>query len=57
MSGEYKKLRDKLTLLNDELDIKAETTPISEADRVAKKEADEFLANLRRDEESKWAQL
>ena len=56
LSGEYKKLRDKLTLLSNALDIKAETTPLTAAERDAKREADDNLAKLRRDEESKWAQ-
>ena len=42
--------------LIDELDIKAETTPLSTAEREAKKNADDFIARLRRDEEAKWAQ-
>ena len=45
-----------MLLLIDELDIKAETTPLNAAERAAKKEADDFLAKLRRDEESKWDQ-
>ena len=56
LSGEYKKQQDRLQLLIDELDIKAETCLLSTEERAAKKEADDFLAKLRRDEESKWAQ-
>ena len=56
LSGEYKYLKQKLLLLIDELDIKAETSPLSVAEKVAKKEADECIARLRRDEEAKWAQ-
>jgi hypothetical protein len=37
-------------------DIKAETSPLSESERSLKKESDERLANLRRNEETKWAQ-
>jgi hypothetical protein len=55
-SGIYKKEKERLTLLIDELDLKAEVCPLSAAKRVAKKEADERLANLHRDEETKWAQ-
>jgi mannosylglycoprotein endo-beta-mannosidase len=51
-----KKEKERLTLLIDALDLKAETIPLSVAERVAKKEADECLANLRHEEESKWAQ-
>ena len=56
ISGEYKKLKEKLLLLINELDIKAENMPLSAAEKKAKKEADEQMARLRRDEESKWAQ-
>ena len=56
LSGEYKYLKEKLLKLTDELDIKAETTPLSVAEKAAKKEADECIARLRRDEEAKWAQ-
>jgi hypothetical protein len=42
--------------LIDELDIKVETIPLSVAERAAKKEADEYLAKLRREEETEWAQ-
>ena len=45
-----------LLLLIDELDIKAESTPLSVAERATKKQADEYIARLRRDEEAKWAQ-
>jgi len=55
LSGIYKE-KERLILLIDELDIKAESTPLSVAERAAKKEADASLAKLRRDEESKWAQ-
>jgi hypothetical protein len=55
-SGIYKKEKERLTFLIDELDLKAEVCPLSAAERAAKKEADECLANLRRDEETKWAQ-
>ena len=55
-SGEYKKLRDKLLLLIDELDLKAEMCLLSEAERIAKRDAEDCLAKLRQDEESKWAQ-
>ena len=40
----------------DELDIKAESVPLSVAERAAKKEAYDFLYKLRREEETKWAQ-
>jgi hypothetical protein len=40
----------------DSLDIKAESVPLSESKRICKKEANECLLSLRRDEEAKWAQ-
>jgi hypothetical protein len=51
-----KKEKERLTLLIDNLDLKAEVIPLNAAERAAKKEADECLSNLRRDEETKWAQ-
>jgi hypothetical protein len=42
----YQKEKTRLLLLIDELDIKAETIPLSVAERAAKKEADECLAKL-----------
>jgi hypothetical protein len=56
ISGIYKKEKDWLSLLIDELDLKAETTLLNAAERVAKKEGNEHLANLCREEDSKWAQ-
>ena len=56
LSGQYKILKEKLITLIDHLDIKAESSLLSTAERAAKKEAEEGLAKLRRDEESKWAQ-
>ena len=56
MSGEYRVLRDKLLLLIDELDIKAESTILSESERLAKRDAEAYLSKIRRDEEAKWAQ-
>jgi hypothetical protein len=38
------------------LDKKAETTPLSSAERVHLNNANERLVKIRRDEESKWAQ-
>ena len=37
-------------------DIRAESTLLSESERVAKRDAEACLAKLRRDEEAKWAQ-
>ena len=55
LSGDYKMLRDKLILLTNELEFKAETTLLTNAEQAAKREADDKLSQLRRDEESKWA--
>jgi hypothetical protein len=55
-SGNYKKEKMRLLDIIDSLDIKAETVPLSESERTCKKEANERLLSLRRDEESKWAQ-
>ena len=56
LSGKYKKEKGKLLAIIDELDLKAETTPLSMSEREALKEANERVTKLRRDEESKWAQ-
>ena len=56
MGGEYKKQRNRLVLLIDELELKAENNLLSESERLAKREAECFLAKLRCDEESKWVQ-
>jgi hypothetical protein len=55
-SGNYKKEKMRLLDIIDSLDIKAESVPLSESERTCKKEANEHLLSLRRDEESKWAQ-
>jgi hypothetical protein len=55
-SGDYKKEKERLLNIIDSLDIKAEISPLSECERKEKKEADERIAFLRRNEESKWAQ-
>jgi hypothetical protein len=56
MSGEYKKEKTRIMQIIDELDIKAQLTPLDITKRQIKKKADEDLAKLRRDEETKWAQ-
>jgi hypothetical protein len=56
LSGVYKKEKERLTLLIYELDLKGETTPLSETERVYKKEDDIAIAKLQRDEDTKWAQ-
>ena len=52
LSRVYKQQKEKFLILIDELDIKAETIPLSVAERAAKKDADETLTRLRRDKES-----
>jgi hypothetical protein len=54
LSGVYKK--ERLLLLINEVDPKSEACPLSAAKRGTKRKADECLANLRRDEETKWPQ-
>jgi mannosylglycoprotein endo-beta-mannosidase len=56
LSNIYKSERDHLLHLIDLLDKKAETTPLSSAERVHLNNANERLVKIRRDEESKWAQ-
>jgi hypothetical protein len=56
MSSLYKKERDRLLLLIDTLDKKAESIPLTDYERGQLKDANMTLAKLRRDEESKWAQ-
>jgi hypothetical protein len=50
------KKKERLSNLIDHLDKKAENTHLSEPERLALCEANENLCNLRRDEETKWAQ-
>jgi hypothetical protein len=55
-SGVYKKEKERLLSIIDELDIKAETTPLVALERDALRKANDGLAKLRREEEAKWAQ-
>jgi hypothetical protein len=54
--GNIKKEKTRLIQIIDELDIKAELTPLDITERQIKKKVDEDLAKLHRDEETKWAQ-
>jgi hypothetical protein len=54
--GNIRKKKNRLIQIIDELDIKAELTPLDFNERQIKKKADEDLAKLRQDEETKWAQ-
>jgi hypothetical protein len=56
LSGVYRKEKERLSLLIDELDLKAETIPLNAAERAQKREADIAIAKLRRDEETKWVE-
>ena len=55
-SGKYKKEKERLLKIIDELDIKAETSPLSSSERDTLRGANDRLCCLRRDEETKWAQ-
>jgi hypothetical protein len=50
------KENNKFLKIIDELDIKSKTVPLDVVESASIKEADERLAKLRIDEESKWAQ-
>ena len=56
LSSVYKKEKERLLHLINFLDKKAETVPLNASEREAFREANEALANLRRNEVSKWAQ-
>jgi hypothetical protein len=51
-----KRKKYKLLELIDELDTKAEIAPLNNSDIDTLRDANEKLARLRRDEETKWAQ-
>lgn len=55
LSGVYRKTKERLLSLIDTLDIKTETVPFYSAECAAKREADECLAKLMREEEIKWS--
>src|ERR1041385_3570271 len=55
-SGKYKKEKERLLSIIDDLDIKAETSPLSYVEKEELKNANECINKLRRDEETKWAQ-
>jgi hypothetical protein len=55
-SGKYKIEKEYLLKIIDDLDIKAESVPLSEPERVTMREAEVKLEVLHRDEEAKWAQ-
>ena len=55
-SGKYKKGKERLLYIIDQLDLKAETNPLRLNEREELKKTNDSLNKLRRDEESKWAQ-
>ena len=55
-SGKYRKEKERLCKLIDELDIKAESMALSDAERNMLKKANDSICKLRREEEIKWAQ-
>jgi hypothetical protein len=55
-SGIYRKERDLLLSTIEALELKAESLPLSDVEREHLRSANDKVARLRRDEESKWAQ-
>ena len=55
-SGKYKMAKEKWLKIIDELDIKAESVPLSVSERDTLRDANEQINKLRREEETKWAQ-
>jgi hypothetical protein len=53
-SGKYKKEKERLLVIIDALDIKAESTPLSPEERNDLKMANKKLNKLRREEDIKW---
>jgi hypothetical protein len=56
LSGKYKLEKERLMAIIEELDIKAESIPLSNNEKRKLREANEGLCNLRRNEETKWSQ-
>jgi hypothetical protein len=52
-SGLYRKEKERLLATIDELDIKAESVPLSVNERAALKRANDDISSLRREEEKK----
>ena len=51
-----KRKKEKWLKIIDDLDVTAETTPLTEVERTTLREANDRICFLRRDEETKWAQ-
>jgi hypothetical protein len=56
ISGKYKIEKEKFLAIIDELDIKAESVPLSLNERERLRNANDGICNLRRMEEAKWSQ-
>jgi hypothetical protein len=56
ISGSYKAEKEHLLSIIDMLDCKAEIAPLEEDERRSLRNAQDAIAKLRRDEETKWAQ-
>lgn len=56
LSGTYKIEKGRLLSIIDALDCKAESAPLEDHERQTLRNAQDAIAKLRRDEESKWAQ-
>ena len=56
LSGKYKKEKERLSRLIDKLYIKAESVPLNTYERETLRKANDSICQLRRDEETKWAQ-
>jgi hypothetical protein len=56
LSGNYRKEKERLLKIIDELDLKAESQPLNEFERSSLRKANDDISKLRREEESKWAQ-
>jgi hypothetical protein len=56
MSSFYKTEKVRLTTIIENLDLKAENIMLTNDERVCLRNANDELAKLRRDEETKWAQ-
>jgi hypothetical protein len=54
--GKYRKEKERLLRIINDLDIKSETQPLSEVEKVELQKTHECVNQLRRDEETKWAQ-
>jgi mannosylglycoprotein endo-beta-mannosidase len=55
-SGKYRKEKERLLRIIDDLDIKSKTQPLSEVEKVELQKTHECVNKLRQDEETKWAQ-